>query len=213
VLKQAYDNARRLRNATTGFKLYNKRQLLVPLERVPAPVELRNTAVTSANTGVTAVGAGYAAIIRRLDEALRVQSDDDQQYYHAASTDSDIEDVLVREVASDTASDTDELTALEVDVLFTMLDNINEEEIAFATAETDDNSNDQTYKMFYTATRDQHTAIEFNHTQQYAAQREHDRAACYARPVAERLRQAVQPIDEPLQHQPQQQVQHQQQYM
>jgi hypothetical protein len=51
MLTQAYDNARRLRNATAGFKLYNKRQVLVPLDRVPTPTELRNTAVT----GITKV--------------------------------------------------------------------------------------------------------------------------------------------------------------
>jgi hypothetical protein len=191
------------------------------------------------------VGGGYAAIIRRLNEALGVHADDNQQYYHAASTDSDIDDALLRDVAYDTASDTDELTALEVDMLFNIMENGND------TAGTDDDSNDEIDQMFASAVRgqrtaiefnhnqhyaaqhvkdqhtaiafnhnqqyavqhvrDQNTAIEFNHTQQYAAQREHDCAACYPRQVAVKLGQAVQPIDESTQLQPQQHVQHQQQ--
>eukprot|EP00953_Heterococcus_sp_UTEX-ZZ885_P036247 18685-Heterococcus_DN1.PRE.2 len=66
----AHDNASRLRNTTAGFKLYNRRQSLVPLKRVPTPAELRNTAVTGTNNGVTTVGAGAGAIIRRVDEVI-----------------------------------------------------------------------------------------------------------------------------------------------
>jgi hypothetical protein len=210
---QAYDNARRLRNATAGFKLYNKRQALVPLERVPTPAELRSTAVTGTNAGVTAVAAGASAIIRRLDEALGVHYDDNPEYYHAASTDSDIDG------APDTACDRDELTAIEVDMLFSIMENGND------TAGTDDNSNDQMYQMFASAVRDQHTVIEFNQTQQYGAQRKHQSAVNYARQAAERLGHELQHDVEPVEYQPQQpqqqvhnrqqpqqQIQYQQQY-
>jgi hypothetical protein len=196
---QAYDNARRLRNATAGFKLYNKRQALVPLERVPTPAELRSTAATSTNAGVTAVASGASAIIRRLDEALGVHYDDYPEYCHAASTDSDIDG------APDTACDRDELTAIEVDMLLGIMENGND------TAETDDNGNDQIYQMLASAVRDQHTVIEFNQIQQYTAQRQHQSAVNYARQAAERLGHELQHVVEPVEYQPQQQVQYQQQ--